>query len=511
MKLIRGKYLFADITDEKNGILTDGAVLVEGEKIAEVGSYSDLKQRFSQAEELGGEKDLVMPGIIDAHTHGRGLSYIQKGIPFDYLENCIFSWMGAVDLPADLNAQLMAVRHIRNGSTMMNMIDNLPLFDEKVLDRAKTTVENYAKTGIRCAYAPGIKDVNALANDDKAFYEILPPHLQKAVYDMVFFDKTAAQDYFVEAFRDMRNRLHSDMTNIILGPTWAHGCTDVFYEKLRRLSEEYNGLPMHIHTLQTPYQREYGEHKYGKSLLAHMKDCGIVDEHLVLGHAVYLKESDMELLGEAHASVTHHPSCNLLMRNGIAPVWHMLKHGVNVALGIDEKQLADDEDVLEELRMIYALHRMPDYDMSHTPALTPAQVITMGTTNAARTLGMEGKLGKLQKGQLADIIVVDTSHMTEDPWVAPDADIRSLFIHRAQGRFVKHVVINGEVVMRDRKLTKIDVDGLYEEVRAYMKQAWRKEPTQYQLDMRDVRGYYHKWVEGKVQISNDVFYQVNAR
>lgn len=65
--------------------------------------------------------------------------------------------------------------------------------------------------------------------------------------------------------------------------------------------------------------------------------------------------------------------------------------------------------------------------------------------------------------------------------------------------------------MRDRKLTKIDVDGLCEEVRAYMEQAWRKEPTQYQLDMRDVRGYYHKWVEGKVQISNDVFYQVNAR
>lgn len=431
MKLIRGKYLFADITDEKGGVLTDGAVLVDGEKIAEVGNYNDLKRRFPRAEELGGEKDLVMPGIIDAHTHGRGISYIQKGIPFDYLENSIFSWMGAADLPADLNAQLMAVRHIRNGSTMLNMIDNLPLFDKNVFDRAKTTVENYAKTGIRCAYAPGIKDVNALANDDKAFYETLPPHLQKAVYDMVFFDKTAAQDYFVEAFRDMRNRLHSDMTNIILGPTWAHGCTDVFYEKLRRLSEEYNGLPMHIHTLQTPYQREYGEHKYGKSLLAHMKDCGIVDEHLVLGHAVYLKESDMELLGEAHASVTHHPSCNLLMRNGIAPVWHMLKHGVNVALGIDEKQLADDEDVLEELRMIYALHRMPDYDMSHTPALTPAQVITMGTTNAARTLGMEGKLGKLQKGQLADIIVVDTSHMTEDPWVAPDADIRSLFIHRA--------------------------------------------------------------------------------
>ena len=158
----------------------------------------------------------------------------------------------------------------------MNMIDNLPLFDENVVDRAKTTVENYGKTGIRCAYAPGIKDVNALANDDEAFYETLPPHLQKTVHDMVFFDKTAAQDYFVEAFREMRNSLHSDMTNIILGPTWAHGCTDAFYEKLRRLSEEYGGLPMHIHTLQTPYQREYGERKYGKSLLAHMKDCGTV-------------------------------------------------------------------------------------------------------------------------------------------------------------------------------------------------------------------------------------------
>ena len=72
-------------------------------------------------------------------------------------------------------------------------------------------------------------------------------------------------------------------------------------------------------------------------------------------------------------------------------------------------------------------------------------------------------------------------------------------------------VINGEIVMRNRKLTKIDVDGLYGEVRAYMEHAWRKEPTRYQLDMREVREYYHKWVEGKVQTSDDVFYQVNAR
>lgn len=156
-----------------------------------------------------------------------GLSYIQKGIPFDYLENCIFSWMGAVDLPVDLNAQLMAVRHIRNGSTMMNMIDNLPLFDENVVDRAKTTVENYGKTGIRCAYAPGIKDVNALANDDEAFYETLPPHLQKTVHDMVFFDKTAGPGLFcgslsgnAEQFAQRYDQHHSRPH---LGP-WLHRC-----------------------------------------------------------------------------------------------------------------------------------------------------------------------------------------------------------------------------------------------------------------------------------------------
>lgn len=217
------------------------------------------------------------------------------------------------------------------------------------------------------------------------------------------------------------------MTNIILGPTWAHGCTDAFTRNCVACLRNTAVCPC----ISTPSRRltsgNMGERKYGKSLLAHMKDCGLWNEHLVLGHAVYLTESDMELLGEAHASITHHPSCNLLMRNGIAPVWYMLQHGVNVALGIDEKQLADDEDVLEELRMIYALHRVPDYDMAHTPALTPFQVLAMGTINAAYTLGLGGKLGKLQKGQLADLIVVDTHHMTEDPWTAPDADIRSLF------------------------------------------------------------------------------------
>ena len=510
-RIVYGKYILSDASDTVNGLIKEGAVLVRGERIAEIGTFPELRKKYPQAELLGGTGDFVMPGIIDAHSHGRGISYVQKGIPYDYLENCLFDWVGVPNLPEDLDAQLMAVKHIRNGSTMLHMNKSVDLFDENVFDKAKTSIENYNKVGMRVAYSPGIKDVNALANDDEAFYETLPPKLQKAVRPMVFFDKAAAQDYYIDLFSEMREKLHQDMGNILLGPFWAHGCTDAFYEKIKIVSQKYGAVPMHIHTLQTPHQKAYGEQKYGKSLLAHMDELGIVDSNLVLGHAVYLNESDIACMAERHASITHHPSCNLIMRNGIAPVYEMVQKGVNVALGMDEKQINDDEDALHELRMIFYLHRMSGYELGETPALTPRQVLSMGTVNGAKIVGMEGRLGALRPGMLADLIVVDMKPIEEDPWISPDADVLNTFIHRVQGRYVKHVMINGDVVMRDRKFTHIDVEGLYREVKEYMDAAYRKEPSGLRKIMMEVKPYYLKWNAGKVKRSEEVFYRLNER
>ncbi len=509
--LMRGKYVLTDASDAEKGLLRDSAVYIEDNTIREIGGWAELRTRHGDAEVIGDGTDFVMPGIIDAHSHGRGVSYVQKGIPYDFLENCLYDWVGAVDLPPELNAKLTAVKHLRNGSTTINHIESVRLFDETARDRAEATLGAYREAGIRAAYAPGIKDVNALANDDEGFFRTLPPPLREFTEPLIFFDKKAAQDYFIALFSELRNTLHGGMSNILLGPTWAHGCTDEFYDRIRELSASFGGLPMHIHALQTPYQKEYGERKYGKSLLAHLDDLGIVDGNLVLGHAVYANESDIALMAAKGVSVTHHASCNLAMRNGIAPVYAMLEAGVNVALGLDEKQINDDEDALHELRMIFFLHRMSGYDLSGTPAISARQVLAMGTRSAARTLGLGDRLGTLEPGKLADLIAVDMRNIEAAPWLSPCADILHAFIHRANGRDVRHAVVDGEVVLRDRKPVKVDLDALYAEAAAYLDRAYDPEPSSFVRKMREVKGRYLEWNAGLVAGSREVFYKLNAR
>lgn len=509
--LVRGKYVLTDASDGVDGLLRDAAVYIDGNTIRETGGWETLRARHPEAEVLGDGTDFVMPGIIDAHSHGRGVSYVQKGIPYDFLENCLYDWVGAVDLPPELNAKLCAVRHLRNGSTAVNHIESVRLFDESARGRAEATLAAYREAGIRAAYAPGIKDVNALANDDEGFFRTLPPALREFARPLIFFDKRAAQDYFLELFADLRKRLHGPMSNILLGPTWAHGCTDGFYQRIAELSASFGGIPTHIHALQTPYQKEYGERKYGKSLLAHLDDLGIVDGNLTLGHAVYVNESDIELMAAKDVSVTHHASCNLAMRNGIAPVYAMLKAGVNVALGLDEKQINDDEDALHELRMVFYLHRMSGYDLSGTPAISPPQVLAMGGRNAARTLGLEDRLGVLAPGKLADVIAVDLRNVEAAPWLSPGADILHAFIHRANGRDVRHAVVDGQVVLRDREPTLVDMDALYAEASDYLNRAYDPEPSAFVRNMRELKKRGLDWNAGRIQDSSEVFYKLNAR
>ena len=252
-------------------------------------------------------------------------------------------------------------------------------------------------------------------------------------------------------------------------------------------------LPIQTHTLQTPAQKAYGLKKYGKSVLAHFADIALVDEILVLGHAVFVTESDIELLAARHASTTHHASCNLAIRNGIAPVYPMLKAGVNVALGIDDKAINDDEDAVMELRLIHRLHRVSGFDLAHTPALNAFDVLAIGTTNAARVCGFGEEIGALKVGMKADAILVDLDEILEDPWASSNLNIAEMFIHRGRGSDVNTVIVGGKVVMEERRFLTIDVPQQYEEVRRQAAGSISPAQREFAENMARLRPYYHQY------------------
>jgi len=507
--LVRGKYVIIDASLGEEGILTDGAVFVSNGKVVEAGDYESLKAKYPEAAVQGNGTQLLMPGLIDGHSHGWGLSAIQRGVGYDFLENALIDWAFMFDIDPDLNAMMSAVRHIRNGCTTVhhNSWGESPNRGE-IADK---TIVGYGKSGIRFAYSLGARNTNMLACDDTAFFETLPSDLQEFCRPMVEFDKEAVVNNYFELFESLYSRYNGEDTRILFGPSWAHGSTDEFHQRVKTRADELGKVQIHIHTLQSPHQKAYGLRKYGKSLLAHLDDLGLVDENLTLGHAVYVSEPDIELLASRRASTTNHPSCNLAVRNGISPVYYLHKAGVNVSLGIDDKGINDDEDAVMELRMIYYLNRVSGFDLAGTPPLNAFDVLKMGTTNAARVCGFEGEIGALKPGMKADALLMDLTEIMEDPYMSPDLNIAEIFIHRAKGVHVNTVIIGGRVVMEDRKFLTLDVDQLFEEVRRQAKKGISPEQRQFAETLQKIKPYYHAWYKGWEAQDFKPYYVMNSR
>jgi cytosine/adenosine deaminase-related metal-dependent hydrolase len=396
-------------------------------------------------------------------------------------------------LPNELCAALSAVRHLRYGATT---IHHTGWNDEgpNATAEARKAILAYREAGIRLAYSPAVRNRNKFCVDEQAFAATLPADLADFVRPLIAYDADAIEQGYMDQFEALHAAFDGPMSRIFHGPSWAHGTTERFFARVRDSAAAKGGIPIHIHTLQTPHQRAYGLKAHGKSLVAYLDDLGLVAPNVTLGHAVWLSEADIALMAARGASTTHHASCNLHVRNGISPVFPMLRAGVNVAMGIDDKSINDDDDPFMELRLISMLARVPGFDLGAETRLSASEVLAMGTVNAARTLGFGGMLGTLAPGMLADAVVLDTAEMLRDPWTSERLSVPDLVLLRAKGSHTKHVVVDGKVVVRDRRIITMDVDALYAEIRAWVAKHQDSAADPHRVGMiRRLKPHFHAW------------------
>jgi len=506
--IMRGRHVVAD--PRKKAVIADGAIAINDGKIVEVGVFEEIRSRHPGARVLGNGRQLLMPGLIDAHSHGRGLSPIQKGVATDFLENALFDWAVMPVLPPELTSGMCAVRHIRSGCTTLHHNS----FDDEGkagYDRAHRSVRTYLQSGIRLAFSPSIRPKNRLALDDEAFWRTLPPELQEWSRPMVFFDCERMEDEYFELFDSLHGRYDGKDTKILLSVSWAHGTTESFLKKTRDLSASLGGVQIHMHTLQTPVQKAYGLRAHGKPTLRWLDELGCVARNITYGHAIHVTEDDIALIAARGASITHHPSCNLHMRNGVAPLMQYLRAGVNVAMGMDDKTINDDEDAVMELRMIHKMHRLASFDLAE-PAMDAWTALEIATVNAARVCGFENELGALLPGMKADAILVDLDRVANDPWLDPDLDIVEAFVQRSLGADVATAVVGGKLVMEDHKLRTIDVDALYREVREFCSKGLSPEHKARADMMMRIKPYMQAWYrDWEKPVLGTPFYTVNSR
>jgi 5-methylthioadenosine/S-adenosylhomocysteine deaminase len=504
--LLRGKYVLTSATDSR--VLTDAAVRVSGDTVAEMGDWSALRQAHPDARVVGNGKQLLLPGLVDAHSHGRAISPIQKGVLNDYLENNLLDWAIMPPFDPELTAALGVVRHVRGGCTTLHHMG----FDTegpRALDLCERAIRTYLDGGIRLAFSPGVRNVDKLVLDSHAFLATLPPDLRAFAEPLVNLDSTGMERDYFDLFDHLYRKFNSEDTRILLSPSWAQAVTESFLDRTREKSEQLGKVPIHMHCLQTPIQKAFSLRKYGKTAVAWLDERGLIDDHVVLGHAIWVTDRDIDILAARRASITSHPSCNLGMRNGLAPVYELVRRGVNVAMGLDDKTINDDEDAVMELRMLHKLHRVPSYDLA-TPPLDAREVLAMGTLNGAQTLGFSGRLGALTPGMKADAILVDLGRVLEDPWLTGELDIVEAFMHRAMGEDVATAVIGGRVVMEDRTFLTIDVPALYGEIRAAVRAIGDEQRRRAEMLQR-LRPYYQRWYNDWLGGDTQPFYVLNSR
>jgi len=492
--LVRGKYVITDSKMGKEGILNNSAAYISEDQIVEIGDYNLLKEKYPEAVIKGNGRQLLMPGLIDSHSHGAGLTPFQRGVSYDFLENYLMDSPNGITLEPELNAMMCGIRHIRNGFTTLHCIKSDNNLDPEPVEKL---FKGYQKAGIRLTYSSGVRDLNQITYDDVEFYKTLPSELQKAVKPIIFNDKETFRKEYFKHFEYLYEKFNNENNKIVFGPLWVQGSADDFLQRIKSKADELGKIPLHIHTLQTPIQKAFGLKKYGKSLLAHLDDLGLVDKNLVLGHAVFLNNLDIELLASKKGSITHHASCNLVVRNGISPVYFLNKAGVNVSLGIDDKSINDDEDPFMEMRMIYYLHRVSGFDLTNTPTLSSFDVLSMATQNAARVCNFAGVIGVLKSGMKADLLLVDLDHIMENPWVSPNVNIVDLLICRGKGTDVNTVMVNGDLVIEDHKFCNIDIDSIYDEVREQVKKGINPKQKEWAEILQKLKPYaqsfYRRW------------------
>ena len=264
-------------------------------------------------------------------------------------------------------------------------------------------------------------------------------------------------DYF-GLFESLHRRFEDDpgsIVSVLLSPANLHWVTDEILQRTKETAGRHQA-GIHIHLLESSYQKEYGIKTYGKTPVAHLQDLSFLGPELSCAHSVWLTDDDIQLMAQSGTTVCHNASSNLRLKNGIAPVTEMAARGVNVAMGTDSTALNDDDDMVQEMRLVNHLHRLPGIN---EPAVNSHQVLRMATINAARPTSFQDSIGALEKGRRADMVVMDLASL-EGPYLDPDLNIVDALINRGKSRDIKTVLIDGRVVMKDGEfpgLSKADV------------------------------------------------------
>jgi len=395
--------------------IQNGAVAVKGSKIVAVGSQEDLQARFQAKELVDATGKVILPGLVNAHTHAAMTIFrgIADDIPLEPWLQTIWplELKFANDVNVALGSEMAFAEMIRGGTTTAA---DMYWHYQAATDVAK-------KVGFRLFN--GIGAIDILDNESKESLE------------------TRTRDY-IETYQG---------DELIRPCVQVHATYTVSRETLllvKKLAQEY-GVVFVTHASESRAELKDVLEKTGKTPIHYLEELGMLGRQTLLAHGVHLDDEEIQMLAKRKVSIAHCPSSNLKLGSGIARVADLVAAGVNVAIGTDGCASNNDLDMWEEMHLTALIQK----GVRHDPTVLPAeQVLYMATMGGAIALNLDDRIGSLEVGKQADLIIMDfdSLHLT------PVYDVVSHLVYAAKASDVEATMINGRWMMREKRLITID-------------------------------------------------------
>jgi 5-methylthioadenosine/S-adenosylhomocysteine deaminase len=404
--------------DASRRVIAHGSVAIDGRDIVAVDDAASIAARFRGRDTIDAAGAVVMPGLINTHTHApmvlfRGLA--DDLALMDWLQKYIFPAEAKTVTPEFVRAgtRLAALEMIESGTTAYA---DMYYFEEEIgrVTRAAglrgvlgETIIQFPVPDARTP-AEGLARTETFAKEFAADELITPAVAPHALY-------TNDADT-LKASRALADRLH---------------------------------IPVIIHLSETKDEMKASDEKYHMTPAAFLDSLGFWGPRTLAAHAVHVTPADIQILASRHVGVAHNPESNMKLASGIAPVEAMRKAGIPVGLGTDGAASNNDLDMFEAMRQAAFLHKLVASD----PRAIPAPVaLEMATIDGARAMGMEKEIGSLEAGKRADLLVVSMASARQTPMY----DAVSHVVYVTRGDDVRTSIVNGKVLMRDRKVLTLD-------------------------------------------------------
>ncbi len=394
----------------------DGAIIQVG------GSYTPETADYQIVDCAG---MLVMPGLVQAHVHtcqtlARGRADDLELM--DWLRGVIWPYEGKLDEEAASAAGELACAELLLGGTTA------------ILDMATV---HHTDAIFRAAELSGIR-----ATIGKAMMDAPDPQIPAGLREST----TASLDESAKLIKRWHGTAN-DRLRYAYAPRFVLSCTD---ELLREVSVQAKARGVRIHTHASENRGEIAlvRERFGKGNLDVFEDLGLLGDHVCIAHCVHVSESEMALLARTGTHVCHCPSSNLKLASGVCPVPELIAAGVSVAIGADGAPCNNNLDGFLELRLAALLHK----HRAGSRALPAPEVVRLATLGGAAALGLQDKIGSLEVGKRGDVIAIDLSPLHQIPSSSP----WSVVAYAAKACDVRHVAVDGNLVVRDRTLLTLD-------------------------------------------------------